>query len=235
MARPGRSARDRRRRDHQQNFITDAGLVRRIAADVEPGELVVDVGAGTGALTLAAAAAGARVLAVERDPDWARTLGRRAREAGVADRVRVVRGDLREVSWPEGRWRMIANPPFGLTTALLRRLLDDPERGPDAADLVLQWEVARKFAVQPPGTLLGASWAPWWEMTLVERIPRSAFRPVPTVDAGWLRVRRRRPDVLAPRLAGAWEAFLRDAWPATTAPSATAARPAEGRAPRRRP
>ncbi len=109
---------------------------------------------------------------------------------------------------------MIANPPFNLTTALLRLLLDDPSRGPCAADLVIQWEVARKFAAAPPATLLGSSWAPWWSMTLVERVPRTSFRPIPDVDGGWLRIRRRQPDLLTPGLAPVWEAFLREAWPA---------------------
>lgn len=216
MARPRRSARDQRRRDHQQNFLADPALVRRLVADVEPGELVVDLGAGRGALTFAAAAAGARVLAVERDPSWCAQLRDRVRTSGHRDRIRVIHGDLRDLALPEGHWRVAANPPFGLTTALLRRLLDDPGRGPQIADLVLQEEVARKFAASPPTTLLGSSWSPWWEMDLVERIPRTSFRPVPGVDAAWLRVRRRHPDLLAPALARPWSAFLRDAWPGGT-------------------
>ncbi len=173
---------------------------------------MLDVGAGAGSLTLAAAAAGARVVAVERDRDWCARLRGRVREAGYDAAVRVLHADLRDVALPTGRWRVIASPPFGLTTALLRRLLDDPARGPAKADLVLQFEVARKFAAQPPSTLLGSSWAPWWETTLVERIERTSFRPVPQVDAGWLRIRRRGPALLPPHLAPAWEAFLRDAW-----------------------
>jgi 23S rRNA (adenine-N6)-dimethyltransferase len=133
----------------------------------------------------------------------------------MTDRVRVVRGDLRTVPLPEDRWRVIANPPYGLTTTVLRRLLDDPARAPEQIDLVLQWEVARKFAAQPPTTLLATTWAPWWQMTLVRRIPRTAFRPVPRVDSGWLRIRRRTPDVLAAHMAPAWEAFLRSRWPIT--------------------
>ncbi|MGH8897966.1 MAG: rRNA adenine N-6-methyltransferase family protein [Egibacteraceae bacterium] len=179
VGRSRRTARDERRRTHQQNFLTDARVVRRLVADVEPDELVVDVGAGTGVLTLAVAAAGARVLAVERDPVWSQRLRARVREAGLDERVRVVLGDLRAVALPVGRWRVIASPPFGLTTTLLRRLLDDPARGPARADLVLQFEVTRKFAAHPPTTLLGSSWAPWWETTLVERIPRTSFRPIP--------------------------------------------------------
>lgn len=226
MGRSRRTSRDERRRTHQQNFLTDARVVRRLVADVEPDELVVDVGAGTGVLTLVGAAAGARVLAVERDPVWSQRLRARVREAGLDERVRVVLGDLRAVALPVGRWRVIASPPFGLTTTLLRRLLDDPARGPARADLVLQFEVARKFAAHPPTTLLGSSWAPWWETTLVERIPRTSFRPIPGVDAGWLRIRRRRLDMLSPELAPAWETFLRDAWP----PSAgRPGRPAGGR------
>lgn len=216
MGRQRRTSRDQRRRSYQQNFLADRGVIQRLVADVDAGDLVVDVGAGTGTLTLPAATAGAKVLAVERDPAWSARLRQRARDAGVHDRVRVVQHDLRTVDLPADRWRMIANPPFGLTTALLHRLLDDPLHGPERADLVLQWEVARKFSAQPPTTLLGTTWAPWWEMTLVERIPRTAFRPVPRVDAGWLRIRRRNPDVLAAHLAPAWEAFLRAQWPIVT-------------------
>lgn len=172
----------------------------------------MDLGAGGGALTLPAAAAGARVLAVEVDPRWCARLRLRAAEAGVADRVRVVCGDLRDLPAVEGPWRVIANPPFRLTSTLLHRLLDEPARGPAVADLVLQWDVARSLAAAPPRTLVTASWAPWWELELVERIPRDAFRPAPSVDAGWLRIRRRRPGLLGADLAGAWAGFLRERW-----------------------
>ena len=186
-----------------------------MVADIAPGDVVVDFGAGAGALTLPAAAAGAHVVAVERDSVWSAHLRRRARDMGLDQRIRVVRDDLRSVELPSGRWRVIASPPFGLTTVLLRRLLDNPTRAPARIDLVLQWEVARKFAAQPPTTLLASTWAPWWQMSLVQRIRRTAFRPVPRVDAGWLRIRRRNPDVLAAHLAPAWEAFLRRHWPMT--------------------
>jgi 23S rRNA (adenine-N6)-dimethyltransferase len=213
VARRRTTARDERRRTHQQNFRVDRDLVRRLAATIDPGDLIVDLGAGNGVLTLAAARAGARVVAVERDPVWAGRLAQRARDAGVGDRVAVVRGDLRDVTLPPsrwtGEWRVLASPPYQHTTSLLRRLLDDPERGPQQADLVLQWEVARKHAAAPPRTRLASVWAPWWELAVIERIPRSAFRPVPRVDSAWLRVRRRDPPVLRPDLAVSWERFLR--------------------------
>lgn len=219
VGRPRRTSRDQRRRTHQQNFITDARTVARLVADVVAGDLVVDLGAGSGALTLACAAAGADVIAVERDDRWCAHLRDRVHNAGLSDNVRVVQGDLRTVDLPRGQWRVIANPPFALTTTLLHRLFDDPRRAPERADLVLQWEVARKFAARPPSTLLGATWAPWWDLRLVQRIPRSAFRPAPRVDAGWLRARRRTPDILATHLAPAWESFLRDRWPRNVPPA----------------
>jgi len=206
-------SRRERRRSQQQYFLTDPAVVRRLVAGIEPDDLVVDVGAGSGVLTLAAAAAGARVLAVERDPVWCERLRARVRAAGAGAQVRVVNGDLRDVVLPVGRWRVVANPPFGLSAALLRRLLDHPERGLLGVDLLLQWELARELATSPPASLLGSSWAPWWRFSPAERVPRSAFRPVPDVDAGLLRIRRRRPDVLDPALAPVWEAFLRERWP----------------------
>jgi 23S rRNA (adenine-N6)-dimethyltransferase len=73
-----RSQRDRRRRTHGQNFLVDPGVVDRLIGrlDLRPDDLVVDIGAGSGALTIPLAQAGARVLAIERDGAWVTELQR---------------------------------------------------------------------------------------------------------------------------------------------------------------
>lgn len=189
--------------------------MRRVlqAVEVAEGDLVVDVGAGAGALTVPLALTGARVLAIELDPVWAGRLRDRVRAAGVDDRVRVVQTDLRRVRWPRPPYRVVANPPFHLTTALLGRLLDEPATGPTRADLIVERAVARKRAQQPPTTLRSAAWAPWWEATVGLRVDRGAFRPAPTVDAALLTFRRRDPPILPPRLAPIFAALLRPVWP----------------------
>jgi 23S rRNA (adenine-N6)-dimethyltransferase len=171
-----------------------------MAATVTAGELVLDLGAGTGALTIPLAQAGARVVAVEADPVWAEKLA--GRLAGIGLTVEVVAGDILAVPLPSEPYRVVANPPFGVTTALLRRLLDLPERGPYQADLLLQWEVARKRSELPPSTLLSTIWAPWWEMTIVERVPRT----------GWLKATRRLPPLLPPRFAPGYARFVGTEW-----------------------
>jgi 23S rRNA (adenine-N6)-dimethyltransferase len=79
--------------------------------------------------------------------------------------------------------------PFHLTTAIIRKLLS--ERGWTSAVLIVQWEAARRRAGVGGASMLTASWWPWYDFELVRRIPASAFRPVPSVDAGLLTMRRR--------------------------------------------
>lgn len=86
---------------------------------------------------------------------------------------------------------MVANLPFAGGTAILRRLLDDPRVRLTGADVVLEWGAAAKRAAVWPSTVLGAYWGAWYELRLVRRLPRSAFAPPPSVDAGVLRLRRR--------------------------------------------
>jgi 23S rRNA (adenine-N6)-dimethyltransferase len=133
-------------------------------------------------------------------------------DAGVAARVQIRRGDLREVPWPRRPYRVVASPPYALTTRLLARLLDDPATGPERADLLLQWEVVRKRAAQPPTTLRSAAWAPWWRFEPGEPVPRGAFRPMPATDSGWLTVVRREPPVLPEDLAPKFREILEPHW-----------------------
>jgi 23S rRNA (adenine-N6)-dimethyltransferase len=207
-------AADRRRRTLGQNLLADPSVVERLLArlDLTDDELVVEFGPGRGALTLPLARHGVRVLAVERDRRFVAALQQQLELERLAHRVQLRRGDLREIPLPHGPYRVVANPPFGLTTTLLSRLLDDPERGPVRADLLLQDEVARKHAAEPPVALRTAAWTPWWRFQLGERVPREAFRPVPATDARWLTVHRRVPAILPSRLARGFGETLRPAW-----------------------
>lgn len=209
-----RTGRDHRRRALGQNFLADGDLAERLVSSlgVAPGELVVDLGAGTGALTVPLARAGAQVWAVEADPIWAERLSATLRREGVAGSVRVIKADLRRLRLPTSPYRVAANPPFALTTEILAKLLDEPARGPSAADLLLQREVARKHATSPPTTLRTAAWSPWWTFELGPVVGRGAFRPRPAVDAAVLRIRRRTPPVLPPALAPGFRETLRPAW-----------------------
>jgi 23S rRNA (adenine-N6)-dimethyltransferase len=163
-----------------ETLVGDAGISRR--------DLVVEIGAGSGRLTVPLAASAARVLAVELDGLLAAELRRRF--AGTPH-VTVVEGDALRVPLPPLPFRVVGNLPFAHTTAILRRLLEDPVLPLDRADVIVQWEVARKRVAIFPSTLLGVVWSARWELALERRLPASCFEPPPQVDAGVLRIVRR--------------------------------------------
>jgi 23S rRNA (adenine-N6)-dimethyltransferase len=97
---------------------------------------------------------------------------------------------------PAEPFRVVANIPFGITTKILRHLLDSDALA--RADVIVQAEVARKRGTGGRGTLLNACWEPWFEFGTGARIAASAFRPRPRVDAAVLIVTRRSPPLVDP-------------------------------------
>lgn len=209
-----RTERDARRRELGQNFLVDRHVIERFvrSLDLRAGDVVVELGAGTGALTLPLLGAGVEVWAVERDPVWSKRLRQIMETRGAHGTSRVIEADLRRLRLPPAPFRVVANPPFGLTTEILTRLLDAPDRGPDRIDLIVQLEVAVKHSRRPPASLRTAAWAPWWEFHLGPTIDRGAFRPRPRVDAAALTIVRRNPPVLPTWLAPRLRELLRPTW-----------------------
>lgn len=171
---------------------------------MEEGDLVVDVGAGSGMLTLPLLAAGARVLAIEPDRAFAARLRR------ACPGARVVERDALELGWPGEPFRVVANLPFAAAAEICRSLLGDPRVPLRSADLIVEWDFAAKRARLWPSTAQTVVWSAWYELAVVRRLPPSAFAPVPSVAAGVLRARRRDLPLVDPALAARYEAFVRN-------------------------
>jgi 23S rRNA (adenine-N6)-dimethyltransferase len=174
------SAAGRSRRAWGWHPLVDEWAARVVAAaGVRPGELVLDIGAGDGALTGPLVAAGARVIAIELHPGRVHRL--RERFAGAP--VTVVAADATEVRLPRARpFRVVASPPYAISSVLLRALLAPGSRLV-GADLVLQRAVVRRYVD-------GAARWRRWELRAGLCLPRRAFRPPPQVDSAVLVVRR---------------------------------------------
>jgi 23S rRNA (adenine-N6)-dimethyltransferase len=208
-----RTRRGERRRSLGQNFLRPDLADRLVAeAGFRAGDFALEIGPGLGPFTLALLRRGVDVLAVEADPSLASRLRQQASRASRG-RLRVVAADVRSLPLPARPFRAVGSLPFGQTTDIFRRLLDDPDTPLVRADLIVQWEVARKRAGAPPSTLLSAAWAPWWEFRLGRRIPAHEFRPVPRVDAGVLVVTPRTPPLLPASMAARYSRFVRAHWP----------------------
>ncbi len=146
---------------------------------------MLDVGAGHGALTQHLVRAGARVVAVELHPRRCAVL----RSRFTSETVSVVEADLRCLRLPRRPFRVVANPPYHLTTDLLHRLLAR-DSALVAADLVLQRAAVRAL-VAGRGS---ARWRQRWTFAEGMALPRSAFVRPPTVDSRLLVIRRSSPE-----------------------------------------
>jgi len=160
-----------------KRLVAEAGITR--------GAVVIDVGAGHGALTEALVAVGARVIAVEAHAQRAQHLRQR-----FGATINVVQTDARGLRLPRRPYHVVANPPFGVTSALMRLLLQPGSRLV-SAHLVLQEQAARRWA--GPGAPGYRRWGRSFDISLEARLPRAAFHPSPQVDARVLVIQRRMP------------------------------------------
>ncbi|MDQ6798543.1 MAG: 16S rRNA (adenine(1518)-N(6)/adenine(1519)-N(6))-dimethyltransferase RsmA [Actinomycetota bacterium] len=195
-----------------QHFVVDPNTVRRIArlAAVGPGDSVIEVGAGLGALTLALAETGASVTAVEIDRGIVPVLRRIVEPAGVT----VVEGDAMALDWDslldtsprsEGRrgpgpWVLVANLPYNVATPLIVDLLRDVAAITRMLVMV-QREAGERLVAGPGDRGYGAvsvRVAYWAEAAVVGRVPASVFLPRPEVESVLVELRRRVEPAVGP-------------------------------------
>ncbi|MEU0207052.1 ErmE/ErmH/ErmO/ErmR family 23S rRNA (adenine(2058)-N(6))-methyltransferase [Streptomyces canus] len=197
MGRPTRAS-----RALSQNFLTDRRAAARLAglAVPRPTPLLLEVGAGKGALTELLVPRCRRLLAYEIDSRLVPPLRERFSDT---PHVHVVEGDFLGARPPRTPFAVAGNVPFSRTADIVDWCLRAPAL--TDATLLTQLEYARKRTGDYGGwTLLTVLSWPRYEWRLVGRVGRYSFRPVPRVDAGILRIERRRTPLLEPSAQYSW-------------------------------
>ena len=197
------------RRSLGQNFVADPNTVAHIArlAGVGPGDPVVEIGPGLGSLTLALAATGASVLAVEKDrsllPVLEEVLADAMRRSGGdgagGAQVRVVEGDALKLDWAallgDERWTLVANLPYNVAVPVVMTLLATV---PQVRRLVVmvQLEVAERLCAEPGDRTIGIpSIKLAWYGTgrILTTVPPEVFVPRPRVQSAVVGIDRHDP------------------------------------------
>jgi 16S rRNA (adenine1518-N6/adenine1519-N6)-dimethyltransferase len=175
-----------------QNFLADERALGGIAsaAQLKPGEPVVEIGPGLGHLTRFLLATGAEVTAVERDRDMARVL----RKEITDKRLRVLEANAVQVDFAEAagadRVALVGNLPYHLTSPILFRVLEQRARISRVV-LTIQKEVADRLTAEPGSRdygLLTVVLALYFEVRALFDLRAALFHPPPKVDSTVVRL-----------------------------------------------
>jgi len=177
-----------------QNFLHDPNTLRKIVdtANVQPGDVILEIGPGTGALTrmMAEAHPTTEIIAVEIDRRLQPIL---ERELAELPNVRVIYADILEVniaSLIDGRpYMVVANVPYYISTAILKHVLEHTTPRPTRVVITVQYELAERICAQPGDmSLLAISVQYYGQPHLVTRLSNGVFWPRPEIDSAVLRI-----------------------------------------------
>ncbi|MCU0652645.1 MAG: 16S rRNA (adenine(1518)-N(6)/adenine(1519)-N(6))-dimethyltransferase RsmA [Candidatus Pacebacteria bacterium] len=170
-----------------QNFLAETGIIDKLvaAANIKPGETVLEIGPGTGNLTEALAKTGNRLIAIEKDPDMLAIL---REKFAACPNVEMVKDDA--LVFDETRiaqpYRIAANLPFYIAAPLIRKFLES-KNPPQSLTVIVQKEVAQRIVAKPPKmNLLAASVQFYAVPKIVSYISKGCFWPAPKVDCAIL-------------------------------------------------
>lgn len=181
-----------------QHLLINKSLIKQLIdlANVQSSDLVLDIGAGQGAMTLPLAKKAAHVIAIEYDPAFVQKLMIKTKEE---NNIRIKQINFLQFDLPKKPFYVVSNIPYSITTPIFAKLLDYPENVQlQRAVFLIEKGAAKRFTVNPITDPRILKWRMWFDIRLVRTVPPNHFSPPPRVDSAVLTVcRRKNPEVSA--------------------------------------
>lgn len=175
-----------------KNPLVAQGIVDK--ADIKPSDIVLEVGPGTGNLTVRILEKARKVIAVEMDPRMAAELTKRVQGKPEQKRLEIMLGDCIKTDLPYFDV-CISNTPYQISSPLVFKLLNQPNP-PRVSILMFQREFALRLLARPGDSLycrLSVNVQMWAHVTHIMKVGRNNFRPPPNVESSVVRIEVKNP------------------------------------------
>jgi 23S rRNA (adenine-N6)-dimethyltransferase len=192
---------------YSQNEIVNQKIIERLVnqSSITRDDLVYDIGAGSGAISIALLKKGARVIAIEKDPDKYLKCKRKLIDQ---ERFELYLDDFLSRDLPtDGKYKVFSNIPFFHTAEIVNKIIS-AKNPPEDTYLILQKEASERYAGIPKDTLVSLVIKPLFWVGIIYHFNRTDFHPVPSVDIVLLQIEKRRSQLIPFQHYGLYKDFL---------------------------
>lgn len=172
-----------------QNFLISSNVVDKViaTANLKPGNIVLEVGPGIGALTIEIAKKAKQVIAVEKDKKFANILGDILKSQSI-NNVKIINADILKYQNTNKKYKLIANLPYNIATAVIMKFLEG-KNPPQVMVVMLQKEVGQRICEKPPNMSKLAVFSQFYSRPeIVGYVSKRNFFPQPKVDSAILKI-----------------------------------------------
>lgn|GEM_PF-733771 len=203
-------------KDLGQNYLCNSTVAERIvlAGEVGPDDIVVEPGAGIGALTFHIAAVAKKIFAIELDPRAAKVLRELVIGLGYTN-IEVVEHDILEFRPEEHglkdrQYKVVGSLPYDLAKKIIRKFIEQEPQKPSIVSVLIQREVAKEYVANPPaGSFLARYAEIYSEPKYVQTVTKHAFFPIPPVDGGIIQFKLLNKPIVAEGQVETYRTFIK--------------------------
>jgi 16S rRNA (adenine1518-N6/adenine1519-N6)-dimethyltransferase len=170
-----------------QNFLIDKNIVKKViqTANLQNQDIVLEIGPGLGALTLAISKKAKKVIAVEKDKKLAEIL---KKEMARSKNVEIVNEDILNYKLQAANYKIVANLPYYIASPVIRKFLTAKQK-PKELILIVQKEIAQRICALPPKTNFLAVFVQFYgKPRIIGYAGKEAFSPRPKVDSAVIKI-----------------------------------------------
>jgi 16S rRNA (adenine1518-N6/adenine1519-N6)-dimethyltransferase len=173
-----------------QNFLKSTKALSDIisAGDISPNEIILEIGPGKGALTEKLLEKAGKVVAIEKDPELILLLREKFAKEIINKKLEIIEHDILDFDFTAEKYKIIANIPYYITGAIIRKFLESNNQ-PEIMVLLVQKEVAKRIVAQDKKeSILSISVKAYGSPVYVDTVKKRYFSPEPKVDSAILLV-----------------------------------------------